>query len=164
MNYKLGIEVGGTNTDGAILDEQMNVITSFKSPTTDDIESGIRNVIKMLLDDINFDKSKITYAMLGTTQCTNAIETRKGLNNEGVVRTGAPAGTAVEPLYSMPDDLLDVIGKNTYQVRGGHEFNGDLISELDEQELKEIAEELKGKVSSVAITSIFSPLNSFIMF
>lgn len=160
MNYKLGIDVGGTNTDGAILDEQMNVITSFKSPTTDDIESGIRNVIKMLLDDINFDKSKITYAMLGTTQCTNAIVTRKGLNNVGVVRTGAPAGTAVEPLYSMPDDLLDVIGKNTYQVRGGHEFNGDLIGELDESKLKEIAEELKDKVSSVAITSIFSPVNN----
>lgn len=160
MTYKLGIDVGGTNTDGAILDDDMNVITSFKSPTTDDIETGIRNVIKMLLDDIDFDKSKITHAMLGTTQCTNAIVTRKGLNSVGVVRTGAPAGTAVEPLYSMPDDLLEVIGKNTYQVRGGHEFNGDLISELDEDELKEIAEELKGKVSSVAITSIFSPVNN----
>lgn len=160
MAYKLGIDVGGTNTDGAILDEQMNVISSFKSPTTDDIESGIKNVIEMLLGDIDFDKSEITHAMLGTTQCTNAIVTRKGLNSVGVIRTGAPAGTAVEPLYSMPDDLLSVIGENTYQVRGGHEFNGELIAELDEEKIREIAKELKGKVSSIAITSIFSPVNN----
>lgn len=160
MAYKLGIDVGGTNTDGAILDEQMNVISSFKSPTTDDIESGIKNVIEMLLDNIDFDKSEITHAMLGTTQCTNAIVTRKGLNSVGVIRTGAPAGTAVEPLYSMPEDLLSVIGENTYQVRGGHEFNGDLIAELDEEKIREIAKELKGKVSSISITSIFSPVNN----
>src|SRR5699024_2406632 len=160
MAYKLGIDVGGTNTDGAILDEQMNVISSFKSPTTDDIESGIKHVIEMLLDDIDFDKSEITHAMLGTTQCTNAIVTRKGLNSVGVIRTGAPAGTAVEPLYSMPGDLLNVIGENTFQVRGGHEFNGELIAELDEEKIREIAKELKGKVSSIAITSIFSPVNN----
>lgn len=159
MAYKLGIDVGGTNTDGAILDENMNVISSFKSPTTDDIETGIRNVIKLLLDDINFDKSEITHAMLGTTQCTNAIVTRKGLNKVGVIRVGAPAGAAVEPLYSMPDDLVSEIGNNTYQIKGGHEFNGDLIGELHEERIREIAKELKGNVTSIAITSIFSPVD-----
>ena len=89
MAYKLGIDVGGTNTDGAILDEDMNVISSFKSPTTDDIETGINKVITMLLDDTDFDKSEITHAMLGTTQCTNAIVTRTGLNKVGVIRVGA---------------------------------------------------------------------------
>src|SRR5699024_4761748 len=147
MAYKLGIDVGGTNTDGAILDEQMNVISSFKSPTTDDIESGIKNVIEMLLDDIDFDKSEITHAMLGTTQCTNAIVTRKGLNSVGVIRTGAPARTAVEPLYSMPGALLNVIGENTFQVRGGHEFKGELIAELDEEMIRTIANGLKATVS-----------------
>lgn len=159
MAYKLGIDVGGTNTDGAILDEDMNVISSFKSPTTDDIETGINKVITMLLDDTDFDKSEITHAMLGTTQCTNAIVTRTGLNKVGVIRVGAPAGSAVEPLYSMPDDLVDEIGNNTYQIKGGHEYNGDLIGDLDEEKIREIAKELKNKVTSIAITSIFSPVD-----
>lgn len=160
MVYKLGIDVGGTNTDGAILDENMEVISSFKTPTTRDIETGIRNVIHLLLEDVNFNQSEITHAMLGTTQCTNAIVTRNDLNKVGTIRIGAPAGTAVAPLYSMPQDLVDEIGNNTYQVRGGHEFDGNLISDLDTERLYQIANELKGKVSSIAITSIFSPVNN----
>src|SRR5699024_4628428 len=159
MRYKLGIDVGGTNTDGALLDANMNVLTAIKHPTTNDVESGIVEAVEKLLSSSAADKSQIDYAMLGTTQCTNAIVTRKNLNNVGVIRIGAPAGTAIEPVYSMPDDLKAIIGNYIYQVRGGHEFNGDLITELDEEYLQEIAAELKDKVNSIAITSIFSPVN-----
>ncbi|GAA3720765.1 hydantoinase/oxoprolinase N-terminal domain-containing protein [Salinicoccus jeotgali] len=159
MRYKLGIDVGGTNTDGAILDSNMEVITEVKYPTTNDIESGIVASVEQLLSSSGIDKSLIDYAMLGTTQCTNAIVTRKNLNKVGVIRIGAPAGTAIEPIYSMPDDLKEIIGQYIYQVRGGHEFNGNLITDLDEEHLKDIAENLKGKVNSIAITSIFSPVN-----
>ena len=34
--YKLGIDVGGTNTDAVIIDENYNVIASVKNPTTAD--------------------------------------------------------------------------------------------------------------------------------
>ena len=158
--YKLGIDVGGTNTDGAILDENLNVLVSFKSPTTDDIETGIHNVISELLKDESVDKSKIKHAMLGTTQCTNAIVTRKNLDKVAVIRIGLPAGAAIEPLYSIPNDLKSELGNYVYQVAGGHEFNGELIAELDEEKIREIANELKGKVKSFAITSIFSPVNN----
>lgn len=157
--YKLGIDVGGTNTDGAILDENLNVLVSFKSPTTDDIETGIHNVISKLLEDDSIDKTKIKHAMLGTTQCTNAIVTRKNLDKVAVIRVGLPAGAAIEPLYSIPDDLKSELGDYVYQVGGGHEFNGELIAQLDEEKIREIANDLKGKVNSFAITSIFSPVN-----
>ncbi|MCG1008434.1 hydantoinase/oxoprolinase family protein [Salinicoccus sp. ID82-1] len=159
MRYKLGIDVGGTNTDGVILDSDMNVLTAFKHPTTDDIETGIAGAVEALLKNSRLDKSLIDHGMLGTTQCTNAIVTRKSLNDVGVIRIGAPAGTAIEPIYSMPDDLKAIIGQHVYQVRGGHEFNGELIAELDEAHLEDIARELKGKVNSIAISSIFSPVN-----
>lgn len=158
--YKLGIDVGGTNTDGAILDEDLNVLSSFKSPTTDDIETGINNVIEKLLKDITIDKNKIKHAMLGTTQCTNAIVTRKGLDKVATIRIGLPAGAAIEPLYDVPNDLKEKLGTYVYQVAGGHEFNGELISDLDVEKLKEIAKEITGKVDSISITSIFSPVNN----
>lgn len=158
--YKLGIDVGGTNTDGAILDENLNVLSSFKSPTTDDIETGINNVIQKLLEDTTLDKNNIKHAMLGTTQCTNAIVTRNGLDKVATIRIGLPAGAAIEPLYDVPDDLKEKLSNHVYQVAGGHEFNGELISGLDVEKLEEIATQIKNKVDSISITSIFSPVNN----
>ena len=38
--YKLGIDVGGTNTDAVLIDENLKVIASIKSHTTADIYDG----------------------------------------------------------------------------------------------------------------------------
>ena len=37
----LVIDVGGTNTDAVVLDENLNLISAVKSPTTEDVMSGI---------------------------------------------------------------------------------------------------------------------------
>ena len=39
--YKLGIDVGGTNTDAVLLDENLNVVADCKHPTSRDIYEGI---------------------------------------------------------------------------------------------------------------------------
>jgi N-acetylglucosamine kinase-like BadF-type ATPase len=51
VNLRLGIDVGGTNTDAVVLDEQTNMLGSFKSPTTPDVTSGIQNAIDGLVRD-----------------------------------------------------------------------------------------------------------------
>ncbi|HLS35143.1 MAG TPA: hydantoinase/oxoprolinase N-terminal domain-containing protein, partial [Bacillota bacterium] len=33
MSYRIGIDVGGTNTDVVLIDEHMNVISKYKSAT-----------------------------------------------------------------------------------------------------------------------------------
>ncbi|NAP00636.1 ROK family protein, partial [Halomonas sp. MG34] len=73
MNYRLGIDVGGTNTDGVLLDRDMKVIHSLKTPTTEDVETGIYNTISRLVKEANVKVDNIEFTMLGTTQCTNAI-------------------------------------------------------------------------------------------
>lgn len=159
MNYRLGIDVGGTNTDGVLLDRNMQVIHSLKTPTTEDVESGIYNTINRLIEEAKVDVKNIEFAMLGTTQCTNAIVERKKLDNIAIIRIGAPAGTSIKPLVGVPDDLRAILGGYSYIVEGGHEFNGDEINELNEDKIRSIANEIKGKVDSVAVTSIFSPVN-----
>ncbi|WP_373896296.1 hydantoinase/oxoprolinase N-terminal domain-containing protein [Virgibacillus sp. CBA3643] len=159
MKYRLGIDVGGTNTDGVLLDRNMNVIQSLKSPTTLDVETGINNTINQLIQHSNIDIKNIEFAMLGTTQCTNAIVERKNLNRVAVIRIGAPAGLAIKPLTGVPEDLRAILNNHTYIVEGGHEFNGEEISTLNESRIREIAEELQGKVDSIAVTSIFSPVS-----
>jgi N-methylhydantoinase A/oxoprolinase/acetone carboxylase beta subunit len=88
--FRLGIDVGGTNTDVVILDASDQVIASTKSPTTADVTSGIVNALQAVLTASGLPPTAIRYAMLGTTHCTNAIVTRRGLSPVGVIRLGSP--------------------------------------------------------------------------
>ncbi|MFK9091919.1 ROK family protein [Bacillus salipaludis] len=157
--YRIGIDVGGTHTDAVLLDENNQVVSETKSATTEDVATGIFNAMHKIINDANVPREQIKFAMLGTTHCTNAIVERKRLNNIAAVRIGAPATLAVKPLIGVPDDLRDALGKHVYLVRGGHEFDGREIVSLDEDHLYQIAEEIKGSVDSVAITSVFSPVS-----
>lgn len=157
--YRVGIDVGGTHTDAVLLDEKNTVIAETKSPTTEDVATGIYHAMHKIISDANVPRDQIQYAMLGTTHCTNAIVERKRLNNIAVVRIGAPATLAVKPLIGVPEDLREALGKHVYLVRGGHEFDGREITTLDTHYLFQIAREVKGKVDSVAITSVFSPVS-----
>ena len=157
--YRIGIDVGGTNTDAVILDEDFNVIAETKTPTTEDVSSGIYKAMREVINASNVPLDAIKYAMLGTTHATNAIVERKRLNAIAIIRLGAPATLAVKPLIGVPDDLRETLGKHVYIVQGGHEFDGREIMPLDEKALYRIAEEVKGHVDSVAITSVFSPVS-----
>ena len=75
--YKLGIDVGGTNTDAVLIDEERRVVAEIKNPTTGDIYEGIMGAVRTLLDQSRINRTEIRQAMLGTTQCTNAIVERK---------------------------------------------------------------------------------------
>lgn len=159
-NYRIGIDVGGTHTDAVVLDEAYNVISEVKATTTEDVSSGIYEALKQVVAASGVPVEQFRYAMLGTTHCTNAIVERKRLNKVAAIRIGAPATMAIKPLVGVPDDLKAILGKHVYIVRGGNEFDGREIVPLDEQEIRGIAEELKDKVDSVAVTSVFSPVSA----
>lgn len=156
--YQIGVDVGGTNTDAVILDDNLRVVSEAKSPTTRDVSSGIYESMKKVITHAHVDKSLIKHAMLGTTHCTNAIVERERLNSIAIIRIGAPAGMSVKPLVGAPDDLRSMLDKHVYIVHGGSEVDGREIAALDETELYRIARAIKGSVDSVAITSIFSPV------
>ncbi|WP_340084257.1 hydantoinase/oxoprolinase family protein [Siminovitchia sp. FSL H7-0308] len=157
---RLGIDVGGTNTDGVLLDNDNQVLGSTKSPTTKDVFTGIQKTIKKLLAETNVNVKKIQIATLGTTHCTNAIVERKSLNKVGIVRLCLPSGTTVPPLLDWPPDLVEKVQAETVLIHGGYEYNGSPISKLDAEELKVAADRFRGKVDSIAISGVFSPVLS----
>ena len=65
--YKLGIDVGGTNTDAVLLNENMQVVADVKQPTSGDIYDGILDAIQKVLDISGVEPKEIKQAMLGTT-------------------------------------------------------------------------------------------------
>lgn len=156
--YRIGIDVGGTNTDAVLLDENLQVLAKIKTPTTTDVSEGIDKALQSVLSQCDIPRNQIRYAMLGTTQCTNAIVERKRLNRIAVIRLGLPATAAIRPMTGWPEDLRQALDPQIFLVGGGHEFDGREINSLDTDELRRIAKAIKGQVDSVAITSVFSPV------
>lgn len=157
--YKIGIDVGGTNTDCVLVNKKNEIIAKTKQPTTLDISSGIEKAMQVVLEKSSILPSDIQYVMLGTTHCTNAIVERKHLNQVGIIRLCKPAAQIIPPLSGFPADLKEVLKGQVYMVKGGYEFDGRLISDIDENEIKEVLEKMKGEVEVIAISGIFSKVN-----
>lgn len=157
--FRIGLDVGGTNTDAVILNPSLDVVASVKRPTTVDARDGVSEAIAAVLKESRIEPRQITHAMLGTTHCTNAIVERKGLSRVGVLRLGAPATTAVPPFTGWPDDLRDVVDAGSYILPGGNEVDGREISPLDMQALERACDEMRGKVDAIAIVGVYSPVD-----
>lgn len=161
MTYRLGIDVGGTNTDAVILDRDNKPVAKIKVATTEDVTTGILKALDGVLRESSVSPEEIKYAMLGTTHCTNAIVERRNLARVGIIRIGKPATLSVKPLISWPEDLVSAIGGYSHVIKGGHEFDGRELAPLDEEELRRAARDLKEKrVEAVAISAVFSPVNN----
>ena len=111
--YKLGIDVGGTNTDAVLIDENLDVVAAVKNPTSGDIYTGIMGAVDAVLEQSGVDRALIGQAMLGTTQCTNAIVERKGLAPIAILRIGAPATVGIPPMVDWADDIAAVCVDST---------------------------------------------------
>lgn len=152
---RIGIDVGGTNTDAVVVDDDGAVLASTKTATTPDPSDGIRTALEQVIVDV--DRMNITQAMLGTTHPANAIIRRRDLDAVGILRLAAPSSLAIRPGLAWPTDLHDtVIGKSAI-LRGGFEYDGSEISALDEDGVRAFALECLGKVSAIAIASAFAP-------
>lgn len=159
MGYRIGIDVGGTNTDSVLLDESLNVLYKVKVKTHKNVSEGIDASLTKLLEESNVNPAQISHVMLGTTHCTNAIVERKNLNKIAIIRIGAPASTTIPPLSGWPNDMIEKISDKAYIVSGGYEYDGREIASIDEAEIRSICNEVRGKVQSIAIVGIFSPVN-----
>ena len=155
---RIGIDVGGTNTDAALMDGPL-VLGACKSPTTSDVGSGIVAVLKQVLSMTGVSVSEIQAVMIGTTHFTNAVVERKRLLEVAAIRLGLPATKALPPMTDWPKDLADTLGRHTFMVRGGNEFDGRKIAPLDEAEILRIAGEIRSRgLTAASITSVFSPV------
>lgn len=158
--YKLGIDVGGTNTDAVIIDEKNNIIADIKNPTSGDIYDGIVGALRNVLDVSGIDRKQIRQAMLGTTQCTNAIVERKNLASIGILRLGAPATMGVMPMVDWAEDIKRIAVGNVI-IGGGYEYDGKEIADLDEDAAKAFFRDMKEQgVKSIAISCAFSTVRN----
>ena len=157
--YKLGIDVGGTNTDAVLLDEERKVVASVKRHTTPDAYDGILAAVRAVLEQAGVDRKEIGQAMLGTTQCTNAIVERKGLAPIAVLRIGAPASVGIPPMVDWAADIAAVCVDSAI-IEGGFEYDGKRLAAFDEAACRAFFEGVRGRVEAVAVSCVFSPVRN----
>ncbi len=157
---RIGIDVGGTNTDAVLMDGR-RVLAEHKTPTTPDVTAGIVAALEGLHGRAGFRVEDVSGVMIGTTHFTNAVVERRRLTPTAAVRLGLPATAALPPMTDWPADLSRALGEHVFLCHGGFEFDGRRIAPLDEDEIRRVAERIGALgIRSVAISSVFSPVNA----
>jgi len=156
---RIGVDVGGTNTDAVLMDGR-RVLAWAKSPTTADVSSGIQASIGSILSQSGVATSDIRLVLIGTTHFTNAFVERKHLLEVGVLRLALPAGRGIPPLADWPEAMRRAVGEHVFEVAGGYQYDGRVNAALDETAVAAAADEMVRRgLRTVAITGVFSHVN-----
>lgn len=143
----IGIDVGGTYTDGVVFD-QGEVKAATKVPTNDrDIKSSVLKVLDQLLNQQS--KCDISRIVLSTTVVTNLLATGRGERTALILIPG----------YGLPADAYG-ISEDTFFMKGAVDFRGREIEPIDPSELKDVCRQINAAgIRRVAIASKFSNRN-----
>ena len=156
--FRVGIDVGGTHTDAAVLDDEGKVVAKAKVATTADPQSGIVDALSHLLADGVCAVENVTHVMLGATHAANAVVERKNLCRVAALRIGAPSSVGLPPFSGWPDRLREEVEAGNAIVGGGSQFDGSPIGALDKDGIRRFAERMAGKAEAFAVSSIYSPV------
>lgn len=153
---RIGVDVGGTNTDAVIL-SGTDFIAGAKSPTTPDILGGVSNAIRAAFADASVRFEDVDAIMVGTTHFVNAIVQRKSLAQTGLVRLCLPSGSSILPYADWPQALKEAMGGHYELVPGGYEMNGDEIAAFDADATRAAVQRLVDKgCREIALSAVFS--------
>lgn len=151
-DFVVGIDTGGTYTDGVLMDyHSRGVITAAKTLTTrDDLSRGVITVLKKLNIE---DPAKIKLVGISSTLSTNSVAEGKA-REVGLILIGYDADLIAS--YGLDQNF------NTPHVayfQGGHTSQGNEKAPMDVSGVRQWVEEKKDTVDAFAVSSYFSPLN-----
>ncbi|ADL12581.1 hydantoinase/oxoprolinase family protein [Acetohalobium arabaticum] len=144
MSVTLGIDTGGTYTDGVVMDlDEGKIFAESKALTTRrDLSIGINECIDNL-EEIDF--SDIKMVSLSTTLATNATVEGQGCE-VGLILIG----------FELEDNLPT---EHYVSIQGGHDIKGNRKERLDVKEVREVVNSLQSKVDAFAVSGYLSVRN-----
>ncbi len=155
---RIGIDVGGTNTDAVLMDGN-RVLASSKQATSADVSSGVIAAIEAVLREHRDHRHRVRAVMVGTTHFVNAIVQRRSLRAVTALRIGLPMGSAIPPMIDWPEELREIVSGNCILVAGGAYYTGQEYTELDEQAIRDAARALEQNARpAIAVSSVFAPI------
>lgn len=115
-----------------------------------------------MFEQSKVDPRQIASVTIGTTHFINSVveRDRTRLAKVGVIRLCGPFSKDIPIGIDWPPELRRIICGYRGIVGGGLEIDGSLIAELDTEEVKRQAGEIKSQgISSIAVVGIFSPID-----
>ena len=152
MSLRLGIDTGGTFTDGVLVNDDKQIIACAKSLTTRlDLSMGIGEVIASFREE---NLAQVSMVSLSTTLTTNSV----------VEDLGPPVGVLL-PGYDdrqvRQTGLLDILAAQLLvPLAGGFDAVGCELQALDEAAVIEAIQRLRDQVSAFAVSSVFGTRNN----
>ena len=168
MAWRIGIDIGGTFTDVALIEESGGRIGIAKVLTTPrDFGEAVLRGIRQGLDRHGIDPATVSLLSHATTVVTNAL-----LENKGA-RTGFVATRGFRDLLelrrSSRSDLYDLFQdapavlvprRFRYEIGGRIDAQGEVVTPLAEDEVDGIADAIRAAgLETVAVSLMFSFLN-----
>ncbi|HEX4518730.1 MAG TPA: hydantoinase/oxoprolinase family protein [Gaiellaceae bacterium] len=164
MSVRIGIDTGGTFTDLVLIDDDDGALRTAKVPSTpDDPARAVGDGLRVLLNGGTADR-----LVVGTTIATNAVIERRGpeivyIGNRGFEDVPFIGRLDKEQLYDLnwqkPKPL--VARRNCVGVGGRIDHSGDVIAEVDEDDLSLLRQKLADAdpgSTVVAVCLLFSYL------
>ena len=147
--YGLGVDTGGTFTDAVILDlSDYSLIAKAKSPTTHrDLSIGLYESVRKVFSKCDIKPSEISIAGISTTLATNSVLEGKG-GDVGLIFIGWD----IKKPVSFGE-------KNQAFIKGGYDFKGKLVAEVDMKEAEEAIMKVSKGVDAIAISGLFAVIN-----
>ena len=168
MAYRLGVDIGGTFTDIALIDEATGQIYTGKvSSTPQDPSGGFMEAVQRLLAKQQVAAQDVAYIVHGTTVATNAIIEGKVaptgfITTEGfrdmleIARQIRP--TLYDLQFEKPRPLVP--RHRCFGVPERLDASGAELTPLDEDALRQVADKLRDEgVESIAVCFLHAYAN-----
>jgi N-methylhydantoinase A len=163
--HRVGIDIGGTFTDLVLIDDATGERAVGKVLTTpEDPSEAVEEGLVELLDREGVAPDQLTTIIHGTTLVTNALIERRGASTALLTTEGFRDAVAIgtEHRYDMYDVFIEkpeplVPRSLRYGVRERSLDDGSVMVELDEEQVRSICAELRGRgVQAVAVSFLHS--------
>ena len=165
---RIGVDVGGTNTDICAIDEKSGELMVYKLPSSlYDQSEAVVSGVKVIAEENSFAGEDISRFMHGTTVATNAILEGRGaktaLITTGGFRDLLEIGRQKRPdLYNLQADKVKTLVSRDcrFEVSERTDYKGNIVRELKEEELLPIVEAMReNQVKAVAVMLLNAYLN-----
>ena len=169
MGWRMGVDIGGTFTDVAVLDEAGGRVGVAKVSTTPhDFGAAVIEGTRTAMDEYRIDPKAVTLLSHATTIVTNALLEAKGANVALVATRGFRdvleiRRSARADLYDLFQDAPAVLvpRRRRLEITERIDAQGEIVTALDEAEIDALVDSIRGLdgVQAVAVCLMFSFLN-----
>lgn len=164
---RIGVDVGGTNTDICAIDEATGELMVYKLPSSlKDQSQAVVGGVKKIVEKYGLDYNEVDRFIHGTTVATNAILETRGARTALITTKGfrdlLEIGRQKRPdLYDLQMDKAPVLVPRNlrYELSERMNYRGEILEELKDEEILMLIEELK-KSHAEAVAVLF--LNAYL--